>query len=300
MHTTTYTTPPRSPRARRRRGLARACATAAVLLVGGLAGGATVAGAATASPDVVDAARAALPDRDGITHYRVHHSFRAPTTDPIPGLSEVVPDLPAPFDATTEEPVYTSVFERWSAIEPLRDRTAWWYTLPDGSAGTFEESYADSVFRGWASWRNEQPRVVRLSDDEWESYQYERLGRARVWMHNTAATADPIGGIRTMFDNQMLRSTGRTVFEGRSVLRLVGEEPGTPQNQSPGGPIRYEYLVDPRSFAPVRVSGTFTARGPDENGENAERYITTFTFLAFDTLPLNDATRRLLVVGGGH
>ncbi len=298
MHMTTYTTPPANPRTSRRGGLLRACATAAVLLTGGLAGS---AGAASASTDVADAARAAFPDRGGITHYRMHLSYVA-TSDPFPGLHDLVGSaLPQPFGATLDdEPTFAGVIERWSAVAPLRDRSAWLLTLSDGTAATTEESYADSTFRWWRSWTGEPAFEDRLSDAEWEEYVFWRTGTQRRWEHNATWTADPIGGIRTMFENGMLESTGRTVFEGRSVLRLIGQEPGTEANRSPGGPIQYEYLVDPHSFAPVRVSTTRTERAPDQNGENAERNLTTWTFQEFDTLPLNDATRHLLVAGGGH
>lgn len=127
-----------------------------------------------------------------------------------------------------------------------------------------------------------------------------RRPRQRVWFHNATWTADPIGGIRTMLDNEMLESAGPTTFEARSVLRLVGEEPGTVQNGSPGGPVLHEYLVNPSSFAPVRVSSLSTVRPPGENGEPGERYLTTATFLEFEHLPLNDTTRHLLVAGAGH
>lgn len=172
--------------------------------------------------------------------------------------------------------------------------------MPDGATATMEESYADGVSRAWTSWTGEAPREVQLSDADREEYQQSRLDSQRRWMHNATWTADPIGGIRTMLDSGMLASAGRTTLEGRSVLRLVGEEPGTAQNRSPGGPIRYEYLVDPTSFAPVRVSSTSTVRTPDENGEHGEHYVTTWTFSLFEQLPLNDSTRHLLVAGSGH
>ena len=100
--------------------------------------------------------------------------------------------------------------------------------------------------------------MIPLSDRERADYEHDRLGNQREWLFNVAWGADPVAGVRAMFDGGMLRSTGRITHEGRSVLRLVGEEPGTEENGSPGAPIAYEYLVDPTSFAPVRARQTTT------------------------------------------
>lgn len=90
-----------------------------------------------------------------------------------------------------------------------------------------------------------------------------------MWFHNATWTADPIGGIRTMLDNEMLESAGPTTFEARSVLRLVGEEPGTVQNGSPGGPVLHEYLVNP-SLVGAEPAAAETG---SQNGPTAYEYL---------------------------
>ncbi len=185
------------------------------------------------------------------------------------------------------------------ALDPLRDRTAWLDVMPDGTRGSSEQSYADGVRLEWDS-RERVHHEFPLSDRQRAEYEHGRLGNQRDWVDNVVWGADPIAGIRGMLDGGMLESAGRTTFEGHSMLRLVGSEPGTEENGSPAGPIEYEYLVHPSTFAPVRVSTTLTARAPDEHGQGAERYVTAWTFPVFERLPLDDSTRHLLVAGGGR
>ncbi len=154
-------------------------------------------------------------------------------------------------------------------------------------------------FREWIS-TDRILHVLPASESERAEYEDSRLGHQREWLVNVAWGADPVAGVRTMLDGGMLRSTGRITHEGRSVLRLVGEEPGTEQNGSPGGPIAYEYLVEPYTFAPVRASQTTTVRAPDENGNGAERYVVAWSFPLYERLPLDASTQHLLVAGGGR
>lgn len=293
---TTYHAPHTPPRRRRR--VLRACAAAAVIVTAGLAAP-TGAAAAPADP-VAEAARDAIPQRGGITHHRMRLDFMAPAMSVQALLAgRVGLPLPAPFGPADEDPVvFTREIERWNALEPLRDRTAWIYLLADGSEGTVEESYANGVRREWQSWGGVEAVDFELSATQRAEYERSRLGVQRDWLFNVSWSADPIGGVHAMLDGGMLRSAGNTTFEGRTVLRLVGEEPGTEQNGSPGGPIEYEYLVDPWTYEPVRASGTYTVRGADENGENAERYSTVWTFPLFERLPMTDENRRRLVAGG--
>lgn len=292
---TTYTAPPNPSRARRRGGLLRACATAAALVTAGLA----FPAAGSAATDDVDAARAALPEPAGITHVRMKIHYGATNGAPAHPLSgRVAAHLPPAFGAAEDEeyPTTTGEVERWIAPAPLRDRTAWFHRWPDGRIGTSERSYADGEFREWNS-DDRVLHVIPLSDAQRAEYENDRLGTQREWLVNVAWGADPVAGVRAMFDGGMLRSTGRITHEGRSVLRLVGEVPGTEQNGSPGGPITYEYLVDPTSFAPVRALETKTVRAPDEHGQGAERYVLGWSFSVYEHLPLNASTEHLLVAG---
>jgi hypothetical protein len=295
---TTYHASPTHPRPARRRRMLRACAAAAVIVTAGLAAP-TGAAAAPADP-VAEAARDAIPQRGGITHHRMRLEFAVPAMSPEALLAgRVGQPLPAPFGPAFEDPaVFTGVIERWNALEPLRDRTAWIYLRQNGAEGTIEQSYADGTLREWQSWGGEEPTVIELSNAQRAEYEDSRLGVQRDWLFNVSWSADPIGGVRTMLDGGMLHSAGQTTFEGRTVLRLLGEEPGTEQNGSPGGPIEYEYLVDAWTFEPVRASGTYTTRAAGENGESAERYSTVWTFPLFERLPMTDENRRLLVAGG--
>lgn len=293
---TTYTALSTHPRSRRRGGLLRACAAAAVLVSAGL----TFPAAGTAATDDVDAARAALPDSGGITHVRMKLDFEYTDVAPIhPLTGRIGAHLPPTFSAAEDEdpPISTGEIERWIATAPLRDRTAWIHRFPNGTTGTDERSYADGEFRDWNS-TERVVHVIPLSDGERAEYEYDRLGTQREWLFNVAWGADPVAGVRAMLDGGMLRSAGRITHEGRSVLRLVGEEPGTEENGSPGGPIAYEYLVDPRSFAPVRARETKTVRAPDENGQGAERFVVNWSFSLYEQLPLNASTQHLLVAGG--
>lgn len=296
---TTYTTSPANPRTSRRKGFLRACATAAVLLTGGLAGSAAFTGAAVASTDVVDAARAALPDRGGITHVRMGFLVEYTNDAPRQLLTEQRAAHLLPTFGAEDGPIPVGEVERWIAVAPLRDRAAWIHPQPDGRIETDEESYADGVLREWHS-RDGTLNVITLSNEERTAYESSRLESQRTWLNNVAWGADPVAGVRAMLDGGMLRSAGRITHEGRAVLRLTGEEPGTEENGSPGGPIEYEYLVEPNSFAPVRVLETKTMRAADENGRGAERFALGWSFSIYERLPLDASTQHLLVAGSGH
>lgn len=296
LHMTKQNAFPHNPRRGRRSRMLRTCATVAALAVGGLA----LPGTASASDAVADAARAALPDAGGITHIRMKIDFSTAEPAPVHPLSGRFADLPPAFaDTEDDPPVFTGEIERWIATGPLRDRTAWIHRFSNGTTGSDERSYADGEFREW----NSTERVVHVfpaSPRERAEYEQSRLGNQREWLVNVAWGADPVAAVRTMLDGGMLRSAGRVTHEGRSVLRLIGEEPGTEQNGSPGGPIAYEYLVEPHTFAPVRASQTNTLRAPDENGNGAERYVVGWSFSLYERLPLDASTEHLLVAGGGR
>lgn len=296
LHMTRQNGSPIHSRSGRRARMLRTCATAVALVAGGLA----LPAAASASADVADAARAALPDAGGITHVRMKLDFSAVDDAPAHPLSGRFDVPPVRGNATDDEgPVFTGEIERWIATAPLRDRAAWAHRFPNGTTGTDERSYADGEFREWNS-TERVLHVLSLSDRERAEYENDRLGSQREWLFNVAWGADPIAGVRAMLDGGMLRSAGRITHEGRSVLRLVGQEPGTEQNGSPGGPIEYEYLVEPHMFAPVRASQTMTVRAPDDNGNGAERYAITWSFSLYERLPLDASTAHLLVAGGGR
>lgn len=285
-----------SPRRTMRGGVVRAWAALAAIAVAGL-GAATLPVTASAAPG----SDTAIPHRNEILHTRNDFSFLDASGDPVRSPPAAVRAfLPTPLGRLSNLEYLTPETERWSAVEPLRERSSWAaFDVPGGpSIGTSEQSYTDGTLTNWQSWIGDATTTT-LSDEERSWFETTRLTSQRRWMINVTIGADPIGGIRAMLDGGMLRNAGTTEVDGRRVLRLLGEEPGTEENDSPGAPIAYEYLVDPHSLAPVRVSSTMTQRALDA-ANVAKRYTVRWDFSVFEYLPLNESTRHLLVAGGGR
>lgn len=285
--------------ARRRRSVRSTCrrivpvALASALAVAvGWGGTSAVVGTSVPTVDVVAAARAATaPNRNEILH--VVMRLERPRSDARPAT--------APRRANGRPiPTFTGRIERWSATEPLRDRTVWFVTLPDRNAvDRAESAYADGVRRDRESWRR-GVRVTRLDATERAGYERDRLRADRSWLQNVTFSVDPVAGIRSLLAEDRLRDGGTTTVAGRDVRRLVGEVPAEAEGGSPRGTIAYEYLVDADTFAPVRVTTTRTLPARPSAADtslDAPRTVTYhWTFERFERLPMNAENERLLTV----
>lgn len=98
--------------------------------------------------------------------------------------------------------------------------------------------------------------------------------------------ADPGLQLRRLREEGTLKASGTTEFGGRSAIRLVsGLMPGIGETRE-----RYEYLVDSRSYLPLRMRQTIHLN----NGKRAE---VVKRYLTYERLPLNSKTRSLLALG---
>lgn len=254
------------------------------------------AGLGSGPVDVVAAARAAaVPSRDSILHVVMRLDQGPPRTPAVPRGSR--------RRASGRESIgtVTGRIERWSTTDPPRDRTAWSVRLPGRSTpGTLELSYADGVFRERESWRG-HTRVRRAAAIERAGYEQDRGRADRSWLQNATFSSDPVAGIRRLLGSGRLRDDGRERVGGRLVHRLVGTEPGTVANGSAGGAIAYEYLVDDRSFAPVRVTVTRVLPARPTSALPAlrtpRRFVQRWSFETYERLPLTRRTASLLTVG---
>jgi hypothetical protein len=241
------------PRRAAAAGLALSCAAAAGLVGAGIGGGVRL--------DVVGRAQAALsPPREVI--YLV-------TTARLRRLGE--PSAKEPPAVTRQWS--TAAPERWRIATSTGEATV---AGPHGSVrGAEQFSYADGTAEYYAVRRN--------------------LLDVTTGIANATATAplsaglgtDPVIRLRAMLAAHQLHDGGSAVVDGRTVRRLVGE---LPRGTNPAWPVEYD--VDPRSFAPVRVTTQMRTVSPAAPQIGTEILIETVD--AYKRLPLNAATAELL------
>lgn len=287
------TTPARGRRSTRSacRRIVPVALSSAVVVAVGWGGTSAVVGTSVPTIDVVAAARAATaPHRDEILHVVMRMATATPDAHREDSTSSA---------GREPLPTFTGRIERWSATEPLRDRTVWFVTLPSrAGVERAESAYANGVRRERQSWRR-GVRVTRLDPAERAGYEHDRLRADRSWLQNATFSVDPVAGIRALLAEDRLRDGGTTTVDGREVRRLIGDEPGN-ADDAPGSAITYEYLVDAETFAPVRVTTTRTQPaqpGATDTSPEVPRTVTYhWTFERFERLPMTARNQRLLTV----
>jgi hypothetical protein len=154
--------------------------------------------------------------------------------------------------------------EIWVARSPLR------LHVRQRSARTgdvFETAYADGVTKALdtKTGKVETTRMDAETQREFEAINRNAsLGQPGL---------DPVPAIRRLLAQGELTHDGSTTFNGREVERLVGSQ--------------VEYLVDARTYAPVRL-----ATSASKDGRPVNHY--RITFELYEVLPLTPANEALL------
>jgi hypothetical protein len=257
---------------RRRRPLVPAIvAMAAVALVVGLQQRST-------SPDVVAEARAALGTSAEVIHTVTRMEFTGT------GIAELDPPILRDADGRRLGRM-SERSERWTALDPLRERTR--YTIaPEGGAAphTMDITYADGVMRIKQSWMDEL-QTDQLSEEKYESMRGEfSPGRPGP---------DPVAGVRALLAGGELTTAGEQTLDGRRVLRLVGEEPHYGKEAEGSGATKVEYLVDASTFVPVRITYDDVIVDRGRTVGSIGRVVTFETFERLPATPANEALLRL-------
>jgi hypothetical protein len=211
------------------------------------------------SVDVVAEARAALSGTGGIVHVRVHEE-------------QFNPDGSLVQRSGTRS-------EIWSASDPLRIHTR----QATRSGGVFDAAYVDGVVKtrdsadGTVRTQRLDPASRKAMEDIDSGVDLTQPGR------------DPLPVIRKLLAEGKLKHDGSTTIQTRKVERLVGSEPPA-DDISPG--VEVEYLVDARSFAPIRLTTKATLKDGRPAGGSR------LTFETYERLPLTAANEALLRIAG--
>ncbi len=228
------------------------------------------------SPDVVAEARAALGSSGEIIHVVSRMSY----------TSTGVPELDPPILRDEEGRPLGRVSdrsERWTALDPLRERTR--YTVvPEGGGAphTMDITYADGIMRVEQSWMKEL-QTNKLAEEKYESVRGE-LSPGRPG-------PDPVAGVRALLAGGELTAAGEQTLDGRRVLRLVGEEAHYGEGAGHSGSTKVEYLVDAFTFVPVRITYDDVVVDRGRTVGSLRRVV---TFEAFERLPATPANEALL------
>lgn len=191
--------------------------------------------------------------------------------------------------------------ERWSTTKPER------YREINQQAGFSriarrEEAYSD---RRFTKVDGEQIRTVRLPAAE-----AQVLVNARSVAGALSGVGpfqdDPVVTLRALLDAGSIRPAGEIEVNGRRVVKLVPSDPAAERrfaraHQSDAGFLfPTEYLVDAKTYAPVRVTYKLPGEhigqaGPDRTGHTAP-VTSTITFTTFERLDPTTANERLLEI----
>ena len=229
------------------------------------------------SPDVVAEAREALGTSGEIIHLLTRLDY---TVDGAPPASNVVldDDQGRPLGHLSDRT------ERWTALDPLRERSRFTIVPEDGGAPhTTDYIFADGVAELRHSWTD------KVQTEKLSQAQYERV---RGELSPGQPGADPVAGVRKLLADGDLTAAGEETLDGRRVVRLTGEEPspnGTAQRPFP--PRKIEYLVDATTFAPVRITYDDLV---EDGGEKVNALRRVITFEVFERLPMTPENEALL------
>lgn len=229
--------------------------------------------------DVVAQARAALaPDGQIVYLVTTMHIGGPPQSEPLPP------------PATTEQ-WSTAAPPRWRIAETVPDPSKTPDTIsgPHGAiVGPEQSSYANGTEEDYAQRLNTLDVTTGFSHDGPPAQVPGPLG------------SDPLFQARSMLDAGLLHDAGNAVVNGKTVRRLVGEEPrpravpgrsGWRPPYDPAWPVTYD--VNPDTFAPVQVTiqTRFAIQAPSSEGP-----ILVFDVNHYERLPLNDQTAKLLTI----
>lgn len=246
------------PPQRRRGVLAGALATTGALAV-------TLVLLLTGSPqgtplDVVAKARAALSPRGEIVYLKIR-------TEP-----------PGGPDRTTE---------RWTATDPPRWRVV--QTLPSDRSGGTVRGGRRIVGRMELSYaRGAQSTYLARFDELIVQQGYAEGGPASM------PPGPLVANLRALLAEGSVRDAGLAERDGRTVRRLV-QRKALPGNEM----HTFVYDVDPDSFAPVAAELRFRSparRLPGGRSAPALRTDIVFTVLAYERIPLNARSAKLLTI----
>jgi hypothetical protein len=269
---------PRARLTRRRFALASMAATVVVAIAGGSL---VIPGTRGKTIDVVSEARAALLPQGAIVHVKVR--YERARYESMATLHEGSRTIGRD----------TGAFERWSATNPLRNRSIVFLEPPGGGPlATIETDYANGIWRSHKSWRDD----VWLSRANGQERRDFEARRGRSHLEALQISLDPIAAIRTLLSDGKLHAQGRVERNDREVLRLVG----TTEYGDRGGRLTsiYEYFIDPETYAPLQIVSTeILAARPDAPAPEARherRIIQRWIFQTFERLPLTKDTASLL------
>ena len=147
--------------------------------------------------------------------------------------------------------------ERWTALDPLRERSRLTIVPEDGGAPhTIDYTFADGVTEVRQSWTDE------VQTDKFSQADYENV---RGELSPGQPGADPVAGVRKLLADGELKAAGEETLDGRRVLRLTGEEPspnGTAERPFPRGRSSTSSTRRPslRCGSPTRTSSRTAAR----------------------------------------
>ena len=138
------------------------------------------------------------------------------------------------------------------------------------TGNVFETAYADGVIKALdtSTGKVETNRMDPETQREFEAVDRNAsIGQPGL---------DPVPAIRRLLAQGKLEHDGSTTFNGRKVERLVGSDE-----------VQVEYLVDARTYAPVRLATSATKIGRPVNHYR-------ITFELYEVLPLTPANEALL------
>jgi hypothetical protein len=230
------------------------------------------------SPDVLAEARAALGTSGEIIHVVTRLDV---VTD---GLEEQRPPIVRDREGRPLGHMSTRN-ERWTALDPLRERSRLTIVPDDGGAPhTIDYTFANGVTELRQSWTDEV-QTSKFSQSDYE--------RVRGELSPGQPGADPVAGVRKLLADGELKAAGEETLDGRRVLRLTGEEPspnGTAKRPFP--PRKIEYLVDATTFAPVRITYDDVIEDSRQAVGALRRVLTFEVFERLPPTPENEALLR--------
>jgi hypothetical protein len=175
--------------------------------------------------------------------------------------------------------------ELWSATDPPRWRMV---QELDPAAGIVSDEHGRVRGRMELSYGNGEQSVYYAERDTLEVNQgfSDHGPHARVPNPLTFGSGDVEADLRTMLRDGEVTDMGEQQAGGRTVRRLVSESEGGTAKVA----RRLVYDVDPDSFEPIQATLTFRL------GDNADAFTTRMTVDAYERIPIDEASARLLEI----
>jgi hypothetical protein len=194
--------------------------------------------------------------------------------------------------------------ERWSTEAPTRFRSTRQVVAgADGPGPVYEDDYAGRTFRARSS-DSRELRVTVVPQRLAPVMAAQRLALGNAISFWTIG-ADPVAGIRKMLDDGRVRADGEVVLHGRRLRRLVYRPRPADRRRAErlresvdgtfaGASFPVEYLVDAKTFAPVRIRYSVGQAGGTSAGRRTSTVTMTMSFDACERLPRTTESERLL------